>query len=102
MAWRLEPAVVRHRALVAEHDAVLDGGAAADVAVPAQNRPAHDRFLADPAVGPHDRLLDDRVFFDVALTADHTVGTDARAGLDDGALVDETGTFEAHPLLDAG
>ena len=44
--------------------------------------------------GPDDRPLDDRVLLDVALAADDAVRADARAGLDDDALVDEARALE--------
>ena len=72
--------------------------APADVGVPAENRPAHDRVLADPGVGPQDRAFDGGMLFDVAVPADDGVRADTRAGLDDRAGVDErTGPRSSAP-----
>src|SRR5262245_47191024 len=67
----------------------------------AENRSAHDRFLADAGVRPDDRMLDDRMLLDVALPPDHAVRADAGAGLDDRALVHETGTLDDGAVFDA-
>src|SRR5262245_36986055 len=67
----------------------------------AENRSAHDRFLADAGVRPDDRMLDDRVLLDVAVSPDHAVRADAGAGLDDRALVHETGTLDDGAVFDA-
>src|SRR5207247_8960849 len=85
---------------VAEDHAVLDDGAAADVAVAPDDRSAHDRFLADPAVRPHDGVLEDRVFFDVALAAEDAVRPYPCAGLDDNAVVDEARALEHRAVFD--
>ena len=63
-------------ALTAE-DGVLDGGIAADA-----------------AVGPDDGVADRGLFFNLCLPADHRVRADAGAGLDEHALVDETGSLD--------
>src|SRR5262245_65103048 len=97
----LESAVVRHARLVAEHQAVVERGAAPDVAVAAEDRMPNDRLLPDPRVRPHDRLLDDGMLLDMTLSADHTVWSDPCAGLDDDAIVEETRPFDRGAVLDA-
>src|SRR3954469_22418291 len=75
-----QAAVIGDDRLVAE-DAVFDRRAAADVALAAENRSAHGRVLTDPGVRPDDRSVDGGMLLDLALAADHGVGTDLGAGL---------------------
>src|SRR5260370_40367844 len=72
------------------------------MAVPAEDRTAHDRLLADPRVGPDDRLLDGRVFFHMTLAAHHAVGPDPRPRLHHDPIVKKTRALDGGPLLDAG
>src|SRR5262245_55918362 len=98
---RLQPTVIGHRALVAEHGAVLDDRVAADVTVLTQNRAAHDRLLADAAVRPDDRVLDHGVLFDVALPPDDAVRADPRARLHNRTFVHEARSLEDGAVFDA-
>src|SRR5258707_13676363 len=91
--WWLQLAEIGNNRLGAEHDAMVDRRAAADVAVPAKNRVSNDRVLADSRVRPDDRVLHVGVLLDVALLADDAVRADPCAGLDHGSLVDEAGAL---------
>src|SRR5678815_2428405 len=71
------------------------------MAVPSEDGPPDHGLLADPGSGPQDRALNGGVLLDVALTADDAVGTDARAGLHDGALVNEARPLDRGAFLNA-
>src|SRR5262245_57587343 len=104
--WRvcaqLELAVIGDHRLIAKNDAVLEAGAAADVTLTTDDRAPHDGFLADRCVRPQNRLIDDGLFFDMALVGDDAVRRDAAAGFDDGSVIDEARRFDNRSLLDAG
>src|SRR6185312_8534703 len=95
-------AVVRDDGFVAEHDRRLDDGVTADVAVAAEDGALHAGFFADPGVGPDDGAADHGAFLDVRLPADDGIGQDARAGLDDRALVDEARSLHLDALVYLG
>src|SRR6266566_8205309 len=84
-----QAAVVGDHRLVAQHHPVVEAGAAADVAVPSDNRSANGGLLADAGVRPDNCTLDGCVFLEVTVPSDHAVGTDSCARLDHRALVDE-------------
>src|ERR1051326_2222424 len=90
--------VVGQCGLVAKHGAVVDGDVAAEVTTATDNRLMHDRLSTDAAVRPDDGAFDVRVFVDLGLFADDRVGTDARASLDQHALVDETRPFDSRAV----
>src|SRR4030095_6922223 len=98
----LEFAVVGDHRLVAQNNAVLDSGAAPDVTLAANDRAPYDRFLPDRRVCPQDRLIDDGLFFDVALVANNASGRGAAAGFDDRPVIDEAGRLDNRPVFDAG
>ena len=98
----LEFAVVGDHRLVAQNDAVLETGAAPDVTLAANDRAPYDRFLPDRRVCPQDRLIDDGLFFDVALVANDAIRRDAAAGFDDRPVIDEAGRLDNSPVFDAG
>src|SRR3954463_4645029 len=69
--------------------------------MPPQDGSPDHRFLADTRSGPQNRALDGSMFFDVALPADDTVGTDSRPGFHNGSFVDEARPFDRDAFLDA-
>src|SRR5947207_13077442 len=95
-----QPAEVGDDRFVAEHDAVVDTGTAADVTMPAENRVADRRVLADAGVGPDNRAFYGGMLLEMTLPPDDAVRADARARFDHGALVDEAGAGQRHAVLD--
>src|SRR5687767_7277598 len=70
------------------------------MAVPAEHGAIELRVGANPAVRLDDRVVDLGVLLDMAVPADDRVGPDARAALDRGVLIDETGAFNMRAILD--
>src|SRR5258705_1816189 len=88
--------------LIAEHRAGLDGHVPADVAMAPDVRIPDARLTADATIGPDYRAADHGILFDLRLPANHRIGTNLRACLDECPLVDEAGTFDGGAFLDLG
>src|SRR5436190_8621929 len=93
---------IGERGLIAEHRAGVDGHVPADVAVASEDRVPDARLTADATIRPDYRAADDGILFDLRLPANHRIGTNLRARLDECPLVDEAGTFDRGAFFNLG
>src|SRR5262245_17992997 len=95
------PREVCQSRLVSQYRAAVERHVASDVTLPAEYGVGNRSLAADSAIGPDDRALDNRFFFDLCLAADHGIRSHTRAGLDEGALIDEDRPFDPGTIFNA-